>query len=375
MDLDYVVVPAIILIVGVLMVWLCVRRFCSLSASSYSGGRRLIERVFLSIAIFLATAADASSSFNAISLYYYRATHPPAGAFYIVHGYKMHIDCTGAGSPTIVLEAGAGNDASTWEEVQPELSKTTRVCSYDRAGYGWSERQPGPNDAIEVADNLHELLAQAKVSGPIVLMGHSIGGLYVREFVTRYPADVAGIVFVDSSSPSQFQTHELRKTSVHELPWMLYRTAMILGIPRLLRMSSYPVPFMGASRDKAEQFFHLNVRVREAEENSMGQSGEEASHTGPYGSLPILIFSEDFARWTSGPDPPKTAIDAANRYNQWHEDFKKLSTRSRRIIAQRSGHFIQVERADLIEKEVPLFIEQIRGTAPQPANYGSTVTE
>ena len=101
----------------------------------------------------------------------------------------------------------------------------------------------------------------------------------------------------------------------------------------------------------------------------MDASGRETIHSRPYGALPILIFSQDPAK--EGASMPAVAT----AWNQMQEDLKKLSTRSRRIIANGSTHYIQIDRAELIEKEVPLFIEQVRGAAPEPANYGSTVTE
>jgi len=105
----------------------------------------------------------------------------------------------------------------------------------------------------------------------------------------------------------------------------------------------------------------------------MEQSGLETVHSGPYGDLPILIFSHDPAKSMPTEDAAQKKVDAV--WSQMQEDIKKLSTRSRRIIAKNSGHYVQTDRADLIDKEVPLFIEQIRGTAPAPTNYGSTVTE
>jgi hypothetical protein len=94
-------------------------------------------------------------------------------------------------------------------------------------------------------------------------------------------------------------------------------------------------------------------------------------HTGPYGGLPILVFSQDTAKGVAEGEPRALG----NAWNQMQEDLKKLSTRSRRIIAKGSGHYIQLNRSDLIEREVPRFIEQIRGTAPEPTDYGSTTTE
>ncbi len=201
MDFPYVVVPALIVLLGILIAWLSTRRILSLRRKSYPRWRKITERIVLSLAALAAVAVAGSSGWNAIELYQFR--HPPPGETYLVDGHQMRIDCTGSGSPTIVLDAGLGNDGLIWGGVQPVLAKTTRVCSYDRAGFGWSDALPPPRDADHIAAELHELLAAAKINGPIVLMGHSIAGIYIRDYATRYPADVSGLIFVDGSTPLQ----------------------------------------------------------------------------------------------------------------------------------------------------------------------------
>jgi pimeloyl-ACP methyl ester carboxylesterase len=380
MDFDYVVMPAIIFVIGILIVWLSIRRILSLSRKSYRMWRKVAERIVLSIVALVATVVAGSSSFNAIALHHFRATNPPPGAIYTVNGHRMHINCTGSGSPTIVLESGLGNDALIWGGVQPELSKTTRVCSYDRAGFGWSEALAAPRDADHIAGELHELLHQANVSGPIVLMGHSIAGIYLRDYASHYPADIAGIVFVDVTTPLADEHPAMKALSSKDPPlWislLLMRAPFIAGFPRLMGQCSLPPPgFTGqVGRLEAEDICHMQFSAMAAERYSFNQSGHETAHTGPYGALPILILSEDTTMMHLPLSPQQTA-DVMKIFNQMQEDLKKLSTHSRRIIAKGSGHYVQLMRADLIEKEVPLFIEQIRGTAPQPTNYGSTTTE
>ena len=376
MDFDYVVFPAIIFVVGVLLIWLSVRRFRSLSSKSYRTWRKVAERIVLSVVVLLVAVLAGSSAYNAIALHHFWAANQPPGAFYSVNGHRMHIICTGSGSPTIVLEAGLGNDALTWGGVQPVLSSTTRVCSYDRAGFGWSDALPAPRDADHVAAELHELLLQAKVTGPIVLMGHSMAGVYMRDYVTRYPADIVGIVFEDGSTPLQDDNPVMKAMdSKAPPPWaleLLAKSAMSTGIPRLLGMCSQSIKGFDARAAKlqAEDICHTNVSPMFDAMDGINRSGQETVHSGPYGALPILIISEDPAQMTA-----VSSTDMANVWNQMQEDLKKLSTRSRRIIAKGSSHYIHIDRADLIEKEVPLFIEQVRGTAPQPTNYGSTITE
>jgi pimeloyl-ACP methyl ester carboxylesterase len=118
--------------------------------------------------------------------------YPPPGKMVDVGGYRLHIHCTGSGSPTVVIESGWGDMSASWGWVQPEVAKTSRVCAYDRAGVGWSEPSPHPRTAREFAKELHTLLANATEPGPYVLVGHSLGGYTVRVYAHDYPAEVAG---------------------------------------------------------------------------------------------------------------------------------------------------------------------------------------
>ncbi len=128
--------------------------------------------------------------------------YPPPGRMVDVGGYRLHINCTGEGSPTVVIEAGWGDSSASWGWVQPEVAKTTRVCTYDRAGMGWSEASPEPRTAREFAKELHTLLANANEPGPYVLVGHSLGGYTVRVYAHDYPEEVAGLVLVDPQNLS-----------------------------------------------------------------------------------------------------------------------------------------------------------------------------
>ncbi len=375
MDFFYVVLPALLVLAGILIAWLSTRRLLSLGGKSYPGWRKITERIVLSLVAVAALAIAGSSGWNAIVLYRFR--HPPPGETYLVDGHTMRIDCMGSGSPAIVLDAGLGNDGLIWGGVQPVLAKTTRVCAYDRAGFGWSDALAPPRDAQHIATELHGLLAVAGIHGPIVLMGHSIAGIYIREYATRYPTQVAGLIFVDGSTPLQnrnpaFKAHDSEASN--RWFWMLVNQgALTFGIPRLLGAcsSSFPGFDAHAARLQAEDRCHESFQAGADEMASFDRSGEETVDTGPYGALPILIFSQDPVKATSDGEP----ADIVEAWNQMQENLKRLSTRSRRIIAKGSPHYIQLKRAELIEREVPVFIEQIRGTAPEPTDYGSTTTE
>ncbi len=119
-----------------------------------------------------------------------------------VGGHRLHLNCTGSGSPTVVLEPGGGEMSSNLGWIAPAVARDTRVCVYDRAGRGWSEPADTPQDGVQIATDLHTLLHRASVPGPYVLAGHSFGGLYVLTFAARYPDEVAGMVLVDSTAPA-----------------------------------------------------------------------------------------------------------------------------------------------------------------------------
>lgn len=135
----------------------------------------------------------------------YVKTHQAPGQRFQVGDHQLHMHCTGSGSPTVVLEAGLGETSYSmagW--IAPAVAQVTRVCVYDRAGYGWSEAASGSRDGNAVTTDLHTLLAQAQEKGPYILAGHSTGGAYVRVFAARYPEQVAGMILLDAQPNEAF---------------------------------------------------------------------------------------------------------------------------------------------------------------------------
>ena len=127
--------------------------------------------------------------------------YPMPGQLVDVGGHRLHLHCTGTGSPTVVLEPGLGGASSDLGWVAPRVARDSTVCVYDRAGRGWSDAADGPQDGAQIAADLHTLLERAEISGPYVLAGHSFGGLYVQTFAANYPDQVAGLVLLDSTAP------------------------------------------------------------------------------------------------------------------------------------------------------------------------------
>ena len=150
------------------------------------------------------TVAAVGGMYESAALARDQRAYAMPGTSYDVGGYRLHLNCTGSGSPTVVLESGLGETSPWWSWITPAVARTTRVCSYDRAGQGWSDDAPRPQDGLQVATDLHTLLARAGERGPYVLVGHSTGGTYAMTYAARYPSQVAGMVLLDSASPDQF---------------------------------------------------------------------------------------------------------------------------------------------------------------------------
>lgn len=167
------------------------------------------RRAGLALLALILALATAGALYQAGASAADRRAFPAPGQLVDVGGFKMHILCSGSatGAPTVILDTLSGGSMLSWAWVQPEVARGARVCSFDRAGYGWSEPDPQPESAARAARNLHALLASAGVPGPYVLVGHSKGGIYARAYAAAYPAEVAGMALIDASTPTQFERH------------------------------------------------------------------------------------------------------------------------------------------------------------------------
>jgi pimeloyl-ACP methyl ester carboxylesterase len=331
-------------------------------------GWQRIRRIGGGLIVLLLVLGASGAFWNAWANQRARDTSPAPGQLYDVNGHAMHLYCTGQGSPVIVLESGHGENFTVWGKVQPALSRVTRTCAYDRAGFGWSETQPGPRDAEQIADQLHALLAKAGIDTPIVLMGHSAGGLYSRVYASRFPDGVAGLVLVDATSPSSLpKPPQLEALDQHSsLEFVLVKTMVALGIARAAgQCDTVPNGLEAyAGWIKANACILSQLNAYEQEDKDLGAARTQAAHTGPFGDLPILVLSQDPANRM--PSFLAGHLSAAD-WHAWtvaHDAeqaaYIKLSTNSRRVIAAGSGHYVQYERPDVVNQEVISFIRSIR---------------
>jgi pimeloyl-ACP methyl ester carboxylesterase len=293
-----------------------------------------------------------------------RRMNPPPGQLVDIGGYKMHLDCTGQGTPTVLLESGLGDSWLVWYKVQPAISKFTRVCSYDRAGLGFSDPQPERQpDSRNIAHNLHTLLASAEVKSPYILVGHSIGGIHIRVYQNLYPADVVGMVLVDSSHPDQENRvpPEIKKVQSHYyFEAQLLGLAIPLGLPRLMGACDGGPPEIAAMQRTVECRWQT-VKAREAEWNAFSASEGEGRQTGSLGSMPLVVLSRDPEKGL----PPDLIPKELNRrmeekWAQMQEELVRLSTNSSRVVANGSTHYVQIDRPDVVIAAVSKVFEEAR---------------
>jgi pimeloyl-ACP methyl ester carboxylesterase len=174
---------------------------------SYRGAHRSLHnwsrRALLYPALFVLLLVAVGGAYETVAEA--TSSNPaPAGQTYLVNGHRLYLDCVGSGAPTVVLFNGHGERTPSWAWVQRTVSSDTRVCSFDRAGQGWSGAAPGHQDGHELASDLHGLLQAARISGPFVLAGHSTGGTYALVYAEQHPQQVAGVALIDSATPYQF---------------------------------------------------------------------------------------------------------------------------------------------------------------------------
>jgi pimeloyl-ACP methyl ester carboxylesterase len=197
---------------------------------------RWTGKALLWLAVVLLVLAASGAIYQAVATERAERAYPPPGEMVDVGSNSLHINCVGRGSPTVVLDGGTGEMSADWALVQREVSHSTRVCAYDRAGMGWSEMGPEPRDARRISGELHALLEGSGIEGPYVLAGHSFGGLYAQTYAARYPEEMAGVALIESSSPEQFGHRSVARGS-YEPPTRRFAVASVaarLGLVRLL---------------------------------------------------------------------------------------------------------------------------------------------
>jgi pimeloyl-ACP methyl ester carboxylesterase len=295
--------------------------------------------------------------------------------------HRLHLHCSGSGSPPVVFDAALGGSSLSWTYVQPAVAEFTTGCAYDRAGFGWSDAGPMPRTAARIAAELHELLTVARIAPPYVLVGHSFGGLSIRAYASRHPSDVAGLVFVDPAHPEEWREPSTADRERLDRGITLCRRGAVaakLGIASLVaRLASAGALDLarGIAASVSRRTLHqqdeeilapvtrLPMEVRAVLRwmwtqpryfEALGSQIEHvcASAAGidldpDYGSLPLITIS------ATATNPARLAL---------HEALARRSSRGRHTVARDSGHWIPLDEPDIVVQAIRDIVLAVRSS-------------
>jgi pimeloyl-ACP methyl ester carboxylesterase len=315
-----------------LAVWMLV---CVHRQLQSRGGRWLLYPVIAVLAL-----AAIGGGYQTLSAAADAKANPMPGQLIDVGGHRLHLSCTGAGMPTVVLEPAAGEMSSNLGWITPAVARDTRVCVYDRAGRGWSEPASTAQDSAQIATDLHTLLQRGHVPGPYVLAGHSFGGLYVLTFAARYPDEVAGMVLVDSTAPATAANpgtsspgHGGSNNGMSRVS-ALVSTAARLGLARLYAQTAWgSLPPRSRGEVRASDATPSTLRSTIEEYVQATASVEQAAALRDFADKPLIVL-------TAGSGHDAAWSTAQNR-------MARLSTNSvHRVIAGATHEDLVADKED-----------------------------
>jgi len=259
--------------------------------------------------------------------------------------HSLHIRCTGTGSPVVVIDTGVGDTSERWQSFQAQVAQITRVCTYDRAGYGSSEPGPLPRHSQRAADELKQLLENAGVKGPYLLVGHSLGGLNMQVFASRYPDLVAGLLLLDPA-PLPFITGQ----AFPELYRMLEQQAAELQqVAEAARQSTDAEAQAQAQADYLEAVASEHAAL-------IAESAAQVAAIESFGDIPLVVIG-------SGKPNPAFGATAEEFQRFWIEHNRELATRSTDgtfVLAQESGHYLHEHAPDVVLDAIRQMVERVR---------------
>jgi pimeloyl-ACP methyl ester carboxylesterase len=320
-----------------------------------TNGRLRSLRIVLFVSALLSLIALAGASYQAIAWRadVQRSRRP--GQLVSAGEFRLNLYCTGEGRPTVVLEAGLADSLDTWRGLQPTIARFARVCSYDRAGYGYSESGPMPRTSDRIASELHAALLSAGEKPPYLLVGHSFGGFNVRVFNGKYSDEVGGIVLIDATQEDQYRllprawsnlgAATLRRAQRQAFWAPLY---IDLGIARLqLRLQGQHAPPV------LLQSKYLKARTSEFE--NIEVSAEQARRADHIGFKPLVVLTANRVI-DAGLKAALSKEDQIAYEQTWVNDLQlrlaRLSTLGRRVVVTNSSHDMPSDRPDAIVKAV-----------------------
>lgn len=303
---------------------------------------------------------------------------PPApGVMVDVGGYSLHLNCTGEGGPTVVMDAGHGDFSLSLGPLQQQIAEFVRVCTFDRAGYGWSDEGPEPRDSQQNVDELKALLENAGEEAPYILVGHSLGGINTILFAAENPDLVAGVVLLDASHPDQMERLEAEVPEVAAVDAMTvdaYRTLLDLAEQGVLT-TDMVADFQpqGLDEDAAAIWAQLfiqpkNLQAMINEFDVLDVDLAEVKENGDLGDIPLIVIAHGLLLKDLLPAEALDALGLTTEmldtyeaiWRELQEDHLNRSTDSTLIVAENSPHYVYVFEPELVVEAVRSLVEGVQ---------------
>ena len=276
--------------------------------------------------------------------------YPAPGSQIWVGQHRLHIYCIGEGAPAVVLDAGLGGSSLDWTKVQPEVAKFTRVCSYDRAGYGWSDQGPKPRTADIIAAELERLLKEGGIAAPYVLVGHSFGALGVRLFASRFPERIAGLVLIDATHEAQFERFEAAQIS----------TLAPANNRRFVIANHYQIPAgLPAAVKPIAQALALGPSAIDAlydELRNMRLSAHQVSLLSTLPNVPLIVLAHDGRAIAHS----ERARRMAEIWLDLQQDLASRTPQGQFVVTANSGHYIHLDQPNIVIDAIRKVVETSR---------------
>jgi pimeloyl-ACP methyl ester carboxylesterase len=301
----------------------------------------------------------------------------PRGKLVELGGHRLHMNCTGKGKPTVVVENGLGDFSFDWMLVQDKVSRFSRICTYDRAGYAWSDAGPKPRTFAQINLELHDALAKLGEHGPFVLVGHSYGGPVVRNFALTYAKDVAGMVLVDAAfegervgiggGKTMRLGDEAKRRTIpaprEEMAGADHPTSLPQLPPELATTLDPLYKVLPADLQKLQLWAQSHPMMYEEESSQLEWSGEyfaqwlSSPQKGTLGAIPLIVLTRAEGGYGNDADVP-----AAQWEKERHDGQAKLvtlSSNSKQILVH-SGHNMELEAPDDVTKAIREVVTAVR---------------
>jgi len=297
--------------------------------------------------------------------------YPPPGEMVDVGEYSLHLYCTGdpSAKPVVVVSPGSGSSVAHWPLVQPEVAKFTRICVYDRLGSGWSFGKPQGQTYQEEAEDVHTLLQNAGVAGPYILVGASYGGAVMQVYASLYPQGVVGIVQVDAVTRGMETEYPEKYADALKINRQVISTFSIPGLFRLMNwfgMSKTVPIFEKLPPDSREKAYALDYNSRlganmKSLQLTMTEREEQFLSAGPLPDVPMIVVVRGLADSIQGVSDEETIQQAEQAWRDAQIELAAQVSDGTLIVAENSGHSIQLEQPGIVIDAIRTIVTQLRG--------------